>query len=150
MNRIGTSLVVGLGLCVPALLAGAQQATRLSDEEIAKRLVGKWRFESGAKDPPLKITMTFAKDGKCSTEGESLDINKVRHEMKASGTWKVDKGDLVVTTEKSTDAKEVGKVNLTKVVSVDGSALKVVVTFTPDPGSPVKEFKQAFEFKKVK
>jgi len=150
MNRLAASLVLGLGLCVPALLASAQETKKLSDDEIAKLLIGKWRFESGPKDPPLRITMTFAKGQKFSAEGESLDINKVRRELKASGTWKVDKGNLVVTTEKSTDAKEVGKVNRTKVVSVDGSTLKVVVTLTPEPGSPAKALKETFEFKKVK
>jgi hypothetical protein len=113
-------------------------------------IIGTWRFESGPKDPPLKMTMSFAKDHKCSTEGESLDVNSVRHEMKASGTWKVDKGNIVVTTKESSNPKDVGKVHRSKVVSVDGGALKVVVTFTNDPPAPAKEFKETFEFKKVK
>jgi hypothetical protein len=150
MNQLAILFVVALGLCMQARFASAQEEKNLSDDEIAKRIVGKWRFEAGPKEPTLKITMSFAKDHKCATEAESLDVNKVRHVTKASGTWKVEKGAIVVTTEKSTDAKDVGKVNRTRVVSVDGSMLKVVVTFTPDAAAPAKEFKQTFEFKKVK
>src|SRR5262245_26752162 len=41
MNRLAASLVLGLGLCVPALLASAQETKKLSDDEIAKLLIGK-------------------------------------------------------------------------------------------------------------
>jgi hypothetical protein len=142
-------LVVALGWCVSAQFGSGQEGRSLADDEIAQRIVGTWRFESGGA-PPLRITMTFAKDHKYSSEGESLDVNKVRHEVKASGTWKIDKGHIMVTTEKSSNPKDVGKVNRTKVVAVDGSALKVVVVFTPDRPAPAKEFKETLEFKKVK
>jgi hypothetical protein len=135
-------------LCFPATLTRAEEEKKLSDEDIAKLIIGKWRFESSPKDPPVKITMTFTKDQKCSTEAESVDLNNKRHKVTASGTWNIEKGDIVVKTEKSTIAKDVGKTNRSKFVKADESTLKVVVTFKPEPGAPGKEFKEVFEFKK--
>jgi hypothetical protein len=85
MNRRFIWFVLALGWCMPALLVSAQERKNLSDGAIAKMIIGTWRFESGPKDPPLKMTMSFAKDHQCSTEGESLDINRVRHPLKMAG-----------------------------------------------------------------
>jgi hypothetical protein len=127
-----------------------QADKKLSDADIAKLLVGKWRFESGPDDPPLKITMTFAKDQTAVLEMESVDLKKVRHQAKAAATWKIDKGHIVTTITKSDNPKDDGKVERSKVTSINASAFKTVVKFTPDPDSGRKEFEKVFEFKKVK
>ena len=149
MRRIGISLALALGLFVPAVVMNAGEEKKLSDADITKLLVGKWRFEPGEKDPPIKMTLAFAKDQTCSAEAESL---QVEYKVKASGTWKVEKGEVVMTTKESTNAKEVGQVGRAKVISVDNSTLKVPATFTAPAGTPIpKELKElVFVFKKVK
>ena len=148
MNRIAILGIFLLGICVLAASGNGQESKLPSDADIAKMLVGKWRFEPGREDLPLKITMTYAKDQTCEIELESLQVRGV--EKKGSGTWKVDKGDVVVTVKTSTDPKDVDKESRSKLVSIDASTFKMEVTITVDPGAPIKDFKEVLEFKKVK
>ena len=148
MKRMGISLVLALGLFAPALVANAAEEKKFSDADIAKLLVGKWRFEPGREDPPIKMTITYTMDQAWSIEAESL---QVEYKVKASGTWKVEKGEIVTTIKESTNAKEAGKVERTKVISVDDSTLKIRSTVTPNPGGTIKEVKElVLVFKKVK
>ena len=149
MKRIAVLSALMLQVCFVATSVNSQGDKKLSDDDIAKLLVGKWRFESGPADPPLKITITFAMDKTASLEMESVDANKVRHEIKASATWKIDKGNLVTTITKATDPKGVGKMERSKLESVTEASFKMVATFKPD-NPKLKELKKVFEFKKVK
>jgi hypothetical protein len=148
MRRRAISLVLALALFVPALVTNAQTEKKSSDADIAKRLVGKWRLEPGEKGPPIKVTMTFAGDQKWSVEAESL---QVAYKVKGTGTWKVEKGEIVATLKESTNPKEAGKVERTKVIALDDSTLKVRGTVTPNPRAPTNEVKElVLVFKKVK
>jgi hypothetical protein len=147
MHRVGLSLALALGLFVPALVTNAGEEKKHSDADLTKRLVGKWRFEPGEKDLPIRMTMTFNMDKTFTGEAQSL---QVEFKVKASGTWKVEKGEIVTAIKESTNPKEAGKVGRTKVISVDASTLKVRGTFTPSPGSPVPEKEPELVFKKVK
>jgi hypothetical protein len=51
--------------------------------------------------------------------------------------------------KESTNPKDKGKVERTRVISLDDSTLKIPGAITPDPGSPVKEVKVVWVFKKV-
>jgi hypothetical protein len=149
MRRTGISLVLALGLCVPALVTNAREEKKPSDADITKLLVGKWRFEPGEKDLPIKMTLAFTKDQTYSVEAESL---QVKYKVKASGTWKVEQGEIVMTTKESTNAKEIGEVGRAKVISIDESILKVPATFTAPAGTPIpKELKElVIALKKLK
>jgi hypothetical protein len=73
---------------------------------------------------------------------------------KESGTWKVEKGEIVMTAKETTNPKlkEVGEVTRIKVVSVDDSTLKIPAA-VPGPGGPPlpKEIKElVVVLKKVK
>ena len=141
MRPTGISLALALGLCVPAIVTNAGEEKKLSDADMTKLLVGKWRFEPGEKDLPIKMTLAFAKDQTYSAEAEALEIE---YKVKASGTWKVEKGEIVMTTKESTNAKAVGEVGRAKVFSVDDSTLKVPASFTVPAGTtPIpKELKE--------
>jgi uncharacterized protein (TIGR03066 family) len=128
------ALALALGLFVPALVTNAGEGKKPSDADLTKLLVGKWRFESGEKDLPIRMTLAFAKDKTYSVEAESL---QPKYKVKASGTWKVEKGEVVMTTKGSTNRDEVGQVGRTKVISVDGSTLKVPATVIAPAGTPV-------------
>jgi hypothetical protein len=126
--------------------AGAER--KLSDAAVAKLLVGKWRFEPGPKDPPIKMTITFTKGRACAIEAESL---QVKHKVKAKGTWKVKKGEIVTTFKENTNGREASRVGQSKVISIDESTLKITGTLTANPGAAVNKVKDlVFVFKKVK
>jgi hypothetical protein len=125
----------------------AEAKLKKADADITKLLVGKWRFEPGKKDPPIKMTMTYAKDQTFSLEAESVQV-----EFKATGTWKVEKGEIV-TVKKSTNRKKTKRVARTKVISVDDSTLKVPASVIAPTGVPVpiEELRElVIVFKKVK
>jgi hypothetical protein len=149
MKRMGISLVLALGLFVPALVTNAGEEKKLPDADITKLLVGKWRFDPGEKNLPIKMTLAFAKDQKYSAEAEALHIE---YKVNASGTWKVEKGEIVMTTKESTNAKEIGEVGRAKVISIDDSTLKVPASLAVPGGTPIpKEIKEmVIVFKKVK
>jgi hypothetical protein len=143
MRRKDISLALALGLFVPALVTNAGEEKKPSDTDITERLVGEWRFEPGEKDPPIRVTMTFTKDQTFRMEAQSL---QVEFKVKTTGTWKVEKGEIVTTVKESTDPKATDKVAQTKVISVDASTLKIRGSFTPNPGLPEPEL----VFRKVK
>jgi hypothetical protein len=149
MRQTWFSLVLALVLFMPTLVANAAAAKKLSDADITKLLVGKWRFVPGEKDPPIKMTMTYARDQTFSFEAESL---QVKFKAKATGTWKVQKGEIVTTVKENTNPKETDKVARTKVISVDGTTLKVPASVTVPAGTPIpKELNElVIVFKKAK
>jgi hypothetical protein len=148
MKRIGVSLVLALAVSMTGLFTNAGAEKKLSDAAIAKLLVGKWRFEPGPKDPPIRMAITFTKARACAIEAESLQF---KHKVKAKGTWKVKKGEIVTTFKENTNGTEANKVGQAKVILIDDSTLKVTGTLTPNPGAAVNKVKDlVFVFKKVK
>jgi len=146
MKLLALSVAITIGFFVLARGTEAQHVNKLSDADIARMLVGTWRFEPVLKEPPIRVTMTYTKDQTCSIEAKS-DVDYV---VKATGTWKVEKCEIVITIKESTIAEMRGKVERVKVASVDESTLKCVGLIKESGPREREPQELLLAFKKVK
>jgi hypothetical protein len=105
--------------------ARADDPPKPSDAEIRKLLVGKWSQEetlpNGAKG---KATTTYKGDGTFSGEG-TIEFQGQTLRITASGTWKVEGGDLSETIDKSEPAvAPKGAVSKDAVLSISKTVLR--------------------------
>src|SRR5262249_5798815 len=126
-NRlIGSATLVVCVLWGLSGTAGDKKPPKQTDEEIVKLLVGKWSAE-GTNDKGVKYKGTnhYKKDGTVTAQG-TIEIADKSIEILVSGTWKVDKGVLIETVEKSEPPiLKKGQVSKDLVLSIDDKVLKL-------------------------
>lgn len=104
----------------PLAVHGWAIAEDLSDEEITKRLVGKWEEEVDEDGIKGKVTIDYKKDGKAFAEG-TLEIGGQNIKIKVEGSWKVSAKELVFTFDKvePEGLVPVGTVSRDKILTID-------------------------------
>jgi hypothetical protein len=136
MTRIALVLFVGAGFLKSAIASETGSGKTPSDSEITKLLIGRWRFEPGRGDPPIRMALTFTKEQTCSIEAESVDMD---HKRKGTGTWKVEKAEIVITVTESTEPDQKGKVVRAEVVSINDASLSTIGFIANHSGAPAFE-----------
>lgn len=113
MTAVAVCLFVGSVLAAPA-------RTELTDEEITKKLVGKWDETLEQEGVKGKVTLEYKKDGVLEAEG-TLEIGGKEVKIKVTCKWKVEKGELIETIEKAEPEGLIpaGTVTKDKVLSID-------------------------------
>lgn len=116
-------------IAVCLLLTGtATAAEKPGDDEITRRLVGKWTTcMTGGAETKVDGTIQYAKDGTFHAAGKvKLGAGEVA-DVTVDGTWKVEGGDVVIGVTKSSHPglAPVGAKAKEKVISIDDKVLKV-------------------------
>ena len=143
MNRLAISISFAIGMCLHATFADAQDTKKLPDAEVTKLLVGRWLWRPTSK---LFIDIRFAENQSFTAWRGAGDFG-----YEASGTWKLDKGVLEITTKTISIGQKQAEVDeslsqwsilpKSTVISIDDVTLKV---------SEIDASKIALEFKKAK
>jgi hypothetical protein len=93
------SLFVGM-VILAATTARAEDSKLPSDEEISRKIVGKWTMEKMEKGGTIKGFSDYKKDGTFETM-EKVAFDGKTLESANSGTWKVEKGVLLSSITKT-------------------------------------------------
>lgn len=109
-----------VGLCTGLVLASDRARTELTDEEITKKLVGKWEEEINEDAAKGKVTLEYKKDGNLAAEG-TVDAGGQNIKFKIAATWKVKDKELIVTFDKVEPEGLIpaGTVSRDKILSID-------------------------------
>jgi hypothetical protein len=121
-------MVAFLAACTfTSLVSAGEEPKKLTDEEITKRIVGKWAVDEGdgKAEPKIKGTMTYKKDGKVDAEA-TIEVGKNSVKVSLSGTWKVSDGVITSTVTKTNvpDLIKEGFVSKDKVISINDKEYK--------------------------
>ena len=98
----------------------ASEKTNLSDSEISKLLIGKWRIMLSDKKMKLDAVDEYLPDGKVIQKGKlTASGQKLNIEMEA--TWKVESGKLVssLVSIKPKGLMPIGLTNTDTVISIN-------------------------------
>ena|ERR1700677_4148049 len=117
MKRVVIPILLAFGICFLALSSSAQDAKKLSDADIAKLVVGKWRWED--KVNKATVDMIVRDDKTFKTEGVNGG-----NQFKVLGTWKIEKGALELTINESTLPGREGVTEVHKIFAIDEAMLK--------------------------
>jgi hypothetical protein len=114
--------MAGLAMLALCLFASTTLATRadVTDKEINEKIVGKWSEEYEENGIKVKLKLDYKKDGGYEAEGTVVTPDMTIN-IKVSGKWKAENGELVETYEKiePEGLMPAGTVTKDKVLSLD-------------------------------
>jgi hypothetical protein len=109
-----------------AFVTAQDPAKRLSDEEIAKLVIGKWSQNRKIEDTEIKAIDEFFKDGAYKSKGSLTTGEKVL-KVAIIGKWKVSNGFLVtvIETHEEPDILPKGHESKDKVIAISKNEMKL-------------------------